>query len=82
MLQELQQTRDEKVAMYLESTKRELAEMLATRDEIKEPWEIVKNLQTGPTIWGTAFTSTNVLQFAVDMRRHPSQIWESRNFSS
>ena len=33
MMQVIKQTRDEKIAMYMKSTKRELVEMLATCNE-------------------------------------------------
>ena len=42
MLQVIPQTRDEKIAMYLKLTKRELAEMLVSANEvpatITQPW--------------------------------------------
>ena len=37
MMSIIEQTRDEKLAMYMKLTKRELAEMLANRDEFLAP---------------------------------------------
>ncbi len=45
MMRLIEQTRDEKVTMYMKLTKRELAEMLANANKALEgrpsPWEIV-----------------------------------------
>lgn len=56
MMHVVEQTRDEKIAMYMKCRKRELAEMLTNANEtiagLTKPWEPVQESQTG----GTTFT--------------------------
>lgn len=41
MMQIVKQTKEEKVAMYMKYTKKQLAEMLATRDIIEEEVQLI-----------------------------------------
>lgn len=59
MLQVIEQTRDEKIAMYMKLTKRELAEMLVNCNEAltarSQQWQSVPEPQTARPITTTVF---------------------------
>lgn len=46
MMQVVEQTRDEKIAMYMRLTKRELVDMLLTNIELRPQWEKVGDKYT------------------------------------